>query len=90
VQPDHRPTPAKIIGELGGPRSVLAAAVWVTVAWLGAVAVRQRRSALVADIGAAAVLLGLLRRRSYEIAATWPCRAGHGDAASRARRPRPA
>ena len=29
-------------------------------------------------------------RRSYEIAATWPCRAGHGDAAGRARRPRPA
>ena len=28
------------------------------------------------------------RRRSYEIAATWPVRAGHGDAAGRARRPR--
>jgi hypothetical protein len=28
------------------------------------------------------------RRRSYEIAATWPCRAGHGHAAGRAHRPR--
>jgi hypothetical protein len=50
--------------ELGGPGSVLpalaATAVWVTVAWLAAVAVRQRRRALVAGIGAAAVLLGLL------------------------------
>ena len=30
------------------------------------------------------------RRRTYEITATWPGRAGHGDAAGRARRPRPA
>jgi hypothetical protein len=30
------------------------------------------------------------RRRSYEIAADWPGRAGHGDAAGCARRPRPA
>src|SRR5215475_2044848 len=30
------------------------------------------------------------RRRSYEIAAIWPCRGSHGDAAGRARRPRPA
>jgi Transcriptional regulator PadR-like family len=30
------------------------------------------------------------RRRPYEIAAIWPGRAGHGNAASRARRPRPA
>ena len=29
-------------------------------------------------------------RRLYEIAATWTGRAGHGDAADRARRPRPA
>src|SRR5204862_3749749 len=29
------------------------------------------------------------RRRRYEIAATWPCRAGQGGAADRARRPRP-
>ena len=30
------------------------------------------------------------RRRSYEITATWPGRAGHGDAAGGARRTRPA
>ena len=30
------------------------------------------------------------RRRTYEITATWPCRAGHGDAAGRTRRPRSA
>ena len=30
------------------------------------------------------------RRRSYEIAAAWPCRAGQGGAADRARRPGPA
>jgi DNA-binding PadR family transcriptional regulator len=29
------------------------------------------------------------RRRLYEIAATWPRRAGHGDAADRARHSRP-
>ncbi len=50
--------------ELGGLRSVLTAlaatAVWVTLAWLGAVAVRRRRWSLAAGIGTAAVLLGLL------------------------------
>jgi hypothetical protein len=48
---------------LGGPGSlpaVAATAVWATVAWLGVAAVRQRRWALVAGVGAAAVLLGLL------------------------------
>ena len=30
------------------------------------------------------------RRRRYEIAAAWPARAGHGDAADRACRPWPA
>ena len=50
--------------ELGGPRSVLAAlaatAVWLTGAWLAAVAARQRRWTLVAAITGAALLLGLL------------------------------
>lgn len=50
--------------ELGGLRSVLAApavtAVWLTGAWLGAVAVRQRRWTLVVAITGAAALLGLL------------------------------
>ena len=50
--------------ELNGLRSVLAAlaatAVWLTVAWLGAVAARQRRWTLVAAITGAAFLLGLL------------------------------
>jgi hypothetical protein len=50
--------------ELGGLRWVLAAlaatAVWLTGAWLGAVAVRQRRWTLVAAITGAAALLGLL------------------------------
>ena len=50
--------------ELGGLRSVLAAlaatAVWLTGAWLGAVAARQRRWTLVAVITGAAFLLGLL------------------------------
>ncbi len=50
--------------ELGGPRSVPAAlaatAVWLTEAWLGAVAVRQRRWTLVTAITAGAALLGLL------------------------------
>jgi hypothetical protein len=49
---------------LGGPGSVLpalaATAVWLTVAWLAAAAVRQRRWTLVAVIVAAALLLGLL------------------------------
>jgi hypothetical protein len=50
--------------ELGGLRSVLlamaATAVWLTVAWLGAAAVRQRRRALVAAIISTALMLGLL------------------------------
>lgn len=50
--------------ELGELRSVLlavaATAVWLTVAWLGAAAVRQRRWALVVVIISAALLLGLL------------------------------
>jgi hypothetical protein len=50
--------------ELGGLRSVLAAlaatAVWLTGAWLGAVAARQRRWTLVAAITGAAALFGLL------------------------------
>jgi hypothetical protein len=50
--------------ELGGLRSVLpalaAAAVWLTGAWLGAVAAHQRRWILVAAVTAAAILLGLL------------------------------
>jgi hypothetical protein len=54
----------QLTGLIGGLRSVLpalaATAVWVTVAWLAAVAVRQRRWALVAAIASAAILLGLL------------------------------
>jgi hypothetical protein len=50
--------------ELGGLRSVLAAlaatAVWLTGAWLGAVAARQRRWTLVAAITGVALLLGFL------------------------------
>jgi hypothetical protein len=50
--------------ELGGPWSVWSAlaatAVWLTVAWLGAVAARQRRWTLLAAILGAAPLLGLL------------------------------
>lgn len=50
--------------ELGELRSVLlavaATAVWLTVAWLGAAAARQRRWALVVVIISAALLLGLL------------------------------
>jgi len=50
--------------ELGGLRSALAAlaatAVWLTGAWLAAVAARQRRWTLVAAITGAALLLGLL------------------------------
>jgi hypothetical protein len=54
----------ELSGLLGGLRSVppalAATAVWVTVAWLAALAVRQRRWALVATIIGAAILLGLL------------------------------
>ena len=50
--------------ELGGLRSVptalAATAVWLTGAWLGVVAARQRRWTLVATITGAAFLLGLL------------------------------
>jgi len=50
--------------ELGGLRSVLAAlaatAVWLTGAWLAAVAVRQRSWTLVAALVGAGLLLGLL------------------------------
>jgi hypothetical protein len=50
--------------ELGGPRSVplalAAAAVWLTVAWLAAIAVRQQRWAAVAGLSVVAVMLGLL------------------------------
>ena len=48
----------------GGPRPVplalAAAAVWLTGAWLAAIAVRQQRWAAVAGIGVVAVMLGLL------------------------------
>ncbi len=54
----------ELSGLLGELRSVLpamaATAVWLTVAWLGAAAVRQRRWALVVAITGAALLLGLL------------------------------
>jgi hypothetical protein len=50
--------------ELGGLRSVptalAATAVWLTGAWLGAVAARQRRWTLLTAITGAALLLGLL------------------------------
>ena len=50
--------------ELGGLRSVLAAvaatAAWMTGAWLGTVAARQRRWTVVAVITGAALLLGLV------------------------------
>ena len=50
--------------ELGGPRSVplalAAAAVWLTGAWLAAIAVRQQRWAAVAGLGVVAFMLGLL------------------------------
>jgi len=50
-----------LLGALGSVLPALAAtAVWLTVAWLAAVAVRQRRWALVAVIVGAALLLGLL------------------------------
>ena len=50
--------------ELGGLRSVLpalaATAVWLTGAWLGAVAARQRRWTVVAALAGAGVLLALM------------------------------
>lgn len=68
---------------LGGPRSVLpalaATAAWVTAAWLGTVAVRQRRWALVAGIGAAGALLGLLLVVLHGLGPHpgWPTAGGH-------------
>ncbi len=64
--------------ELGGLRSVLAAlaatAVWLTGAWLGAVAARQQRWTLVAAITGAAFLLGLLLVALHSIGQhpVWP------------------
>jgi hypothetical protein len=50
-----------LLGRLGSVLPALAAtAVWLTVAWLAAVAIRQRRWALVGVIIGAALLLGLL------------------------------
>ena len=64
--------------ELGGLRSVPAAlaatAVWLTGAWLGAVAARQRRWTLVAAITGAAFLLGILLVALHSIGPNpaWP------------------
>jgi hypothetical protein len=69
--------------ELGGLRSVLAAlaasAVWLTGAWLGAVAVRQRRWTLVAVIVGVALLLGLLLVALHGLGLNppWPVSGGH-------------
>ena len=68
--------------ELGGLRSVLAAlaatAVWLTGAWLGAVAARQRRWTLVAVITGAALLLGLLLVALHDVGPrpAWPAVGG--------------
>ena len=73
--------------ELNGLRSVLAAlaatAVWLTVAWLGAVAARQRRWTLVAAITGAAFLLGLLlvALHSADSNAAWPAVSGRASSA---------
>jgi hypothetical protein len=73
----------ELSGLLGGPRSVLpalaATAVWLTVAWLAAVAVRQRRWALVAAIIGAALLLGLLLVALHGLSPHpgWPAGGGH-------------
>jgi len=72
--------------ELGGLRSVLAAlaatAVWLTEAWLGAVAARQRRWTLVAVIAGVALLLGLLLVALHGLGShpAWPVPGGHGRA----------
>jgi hypothetical protein len=64
--------------ELSGLRSVLSAlaatAVWLTVAWLAAAAIRQRRRTLVAAIIGAALLLGLLLVALHSLASHpgWP------------------
>ena len=54
----------ELSGLLGGATSVLpalaATAVWLTVAWLAVIVVRQRRWALVAAVIGAGLLLGLL------------------------------
>jgi hypothetical protein len=64
--------------ELGGPRSVPAAlaatAVWLTGAWLGAAATRQRRWKLVATMTGTAFLLGLLLVAQHSVGPSpaWP------------------
>jgi hypothetical protein len=68
----------ELSGLLGGPRSVppalAATAVWLTVAWLAAIAVRQRRWPPVSAIIGAAVLLGLLLAALHGFAVDpgWP------------------
>jgi hypothetical protein len=72
----------ELSGLLGGPRTVplalAATAVWLTGAWLAAVAVRHRRWAVVAGISAAAALLGLLLVALYGLGPHpgWPA-SGH-------------
>jgi hypothetical protein len=73
--------------ELGGPRSVLpalaATAVWLTVAWLAAAAIHQRRRILVAAVVGAALLLGLLLVALHDLSTRpgWPTGSGsvHGS-----------
>jgi hypothetical protein len=73
--------------ELGGPRSVLpalaATAVWLTVAWLAAAAIHQRRRILVAAVVGAALLLGLLLVALHDLSTRpgWPAGSGsvHGS-----------
>jgi hypothetical protein len=68
---------------LGGLRSVLpalaATAVWLTAAWLAAVAARQRRWALVAAIIGGAIVLGLLlvALHGFGPHPGWPAVSGH-------------
>ena len=68
---------------LGGSRSVLpalaATAVWVTLAWLGAVAVRQLHRGLATGVAATAVLLGLLLVALHGLGPhpDWPAGGGH-------------
>lgn len=69
--------------ELGGLRSVLAAlaatAVWLTGAWLGAVAARQRRRTQLAAIVGAVLLLGLLLVALHDVGPHqgWSAVGGH-------------
>jgi hypothetical protein len=69
--------------ELDRLRSVLVAlaatAVWLTAAWLGAVAARQRRWTLVAAITGVALLLGLLLVTLHGLGPhpAWPAPGGH-------------